>query len=82
MSCLYAPFVEFEQCNLWYVTQVRSGEAPVEIFIPVFNLYTPIFEQDNNVINIPCYVNGGQDLHENLLCIGDTAFLGYQIESK
>jgi len=31
-----------------------------------------------DVITIP--TNGAQDLHENLLCIGDAAFLGYQIK--
>jgi len=28
----------------------------------------------------PSPVNGAQDLHTNLLCIGDSAFLGYQIK--
>jgi len=28
----------------------------------------------------PSPTNGTQDLHENLLCIGDAAFLGYQIK--
>jgi len=33
----------------------------------------------DDVITIPHY-SGAQDLHENLLCIGDAAFLG--IKSK
>ena len=60
------------------LTQVRSGEAPVEIFIPVFNLYT---SYSNRVIMSSAFpVNGDQDLHENLLCTGDAAFLGYHIK--
>jgi len=50
----------------------------VEIFIPVFNLYT---SYSNRVIMSSAFpVNGVQDLHENLLCIGDAAFLGYHIK--
>ena len=32
------------------------------------------------MMSLPSPTNGAQDLHENLLSIGDTAFLGYQIK--
>ena len=32
------------------------------------------------MMSSPSPTNGAQDLHENLLSIGDTAFLGYQIK--
>jgi len=54
-----------------------SGEAPVEIFMPVFESAPP---HSRIVIRSSAFpVNGIQDLYENL-CIGDAAFLGYQTE--
>jgi len=32
------------------------------------------------MMSSPSPTNGAQDLHENLLCIGNAAFLGYQIK--
>ena len=41
-------------------------------------LITLLMKLDN--FKSPSPINGPQDLHTNLLCIGDSAFLGYQIK--
>ena len=34
------------------------------------------------MMSSPSPISGAQDLHENLLCIGDAAFLNYQIKTN